>query len=61
MRLAARLMSALDVTIQGAYPPSSRTVGVKYFAAAAWITLPIFGEPVKKIWSKRRSSIVKVS
>ena len=40
----------------GDLPPSSSVTLVRCLAAAAMTTLPIAGEPVKKMWSKGRAS-----
>src|SRR3546814_7761809 len=53
---AASSISAVESTIVGDLPPSSSVTEVRCFAAAAITILPTCGLPVKKMWSKGRSS-----
>ena len=55
-RWAARFTLAVSSTMQGLFPPSSSTTGVRCFAAASMMVRPTSGLPVKKIWSQRTSS-----
>src|SRR3984893_14905835 len=53
---AALSISAVSSTITGDLPPSSRVTEARCLAAAANLTLPTAGLPVKKTWSKGSSS-----
>ena len=56
MPFAARSRSASRQTIAGSLPPSSRTTGVRFFAAAAMTFRPVATLPVKTILPTRGSS-----
>ena len=59
---AASSRSALSSITVGDLPPSSSVTLVRCLAAAAITTLPMTGEPVKKMWSNGRlSSSVETS
>ena len=54
---AVRWISADGSTQTGFFPPSSRTTGVKYSAAALITNFPIFGPPVKNIISNLKKEL----
>ena len=56
MPFAARSRSASRQTIAGSLPPSSRTTGVRFFAAAAMTFRPVATLPVNTILPIRGSS-----
>ena len=58
MRLAARSTLALRSTMAGLLPPSSKVTGTNRGAAMANTLRPTAGLPVKKMWSKRKASII---
>src|SRR5512145_2335469 len=58
MRLAATAILASRSTMQGLFPPSSSTTGVRYCEAAFITVLPKDGLPVKKMTSNLCSSSI---
>ena len=59
MDRAVRWRSADGSTQTGFFPPSSRTTGVKYSAAAFITNFPILGPPVKNIISNLKNKVIR--